>query len=82
MAAFGEGVDRCPQITLGPTQTPGLLGLNPDEEQLRAALIATVPMNRLAKPEETAGVVTFLASDRAGFMTGAEVFLEGGASQI
>ncbi|WP_194897299.1 SDR family NAD(P)-dependent oxidoreductase [Catenulispora pinisilvae] len=77
----GRGI-RVNTIAPGPTETPGLLGLNPDEEQLRAALIATVPMNRLAKPEETAGVVTFLASDRASFMTGAEVFVDGGASQI
>lgn len=57
----------------GPTETPGLLGSSPDTEQLRANLIASVPMNRLARPQETAGVAVFLASDRSSFMTGSEV---------
>lgn len=39
-------------------------------------------MNRLARPEETAGVVAFLASGRSSFMTGAEVYVDGGASQV
>jgi NAD(P)-dependent dehydrogenase (short-subunit alcohol dehydrogenase family) len=77
----GRGV-RVNTIAPGPTETPGLLGLSPDEEQLRAGLIATVPMNRLARPEETADVVVFLASDRSSFMTGAEVYVDGGASQL
>ncbi len=77
----GRGI-RVNTIAPGPTETPGLLGLSTDEEQLRAAVIATVPMNRLARPEETAGVVAFLASDRSGFMTGADVYVDGGASQI
>jgi NAD(P)-dependent dehydrogenase (short-subunit alcohol dehydrogenase family) len=77
----GRGI-RVNTIAPGPTVTPGLLGLSPDTEQLRAALIATVPMNRLARPEETAGVLVFLASDRSSFMTGAEVYVDGGASQL
>lgn len=73
---------RVNTIAPGPTETPGLLGLSPDTEQLRAGLTATVPMNRLARPEETADVVAFLASDRSSFMTGAEVYVDGGASQV
>ena len=77
----GRGI-RVNTVAPGPTETPGLLALSPDEEQLRSALIATVPMKRLARPEETAEVVTFLASDRSSFMTGAEVYVDGGASQV
>jgi len=77
----GRGI-RVNTIAPGPTETPGLLALSPDEEQFRAALTATVPMNRLADPAETAGVVAFLASDRSSFMTGAEVYVDGGASQV
>jgi NAD(P)-dependent dehydrogenase (short-subunit alcohol dehydrogenase family) len=77
----GQGI-RVNTIAPGPTETPGLLGLSPDTEQLRAALTTTVPMNRLARPEETADVVVFLASDRSGFMTGTEVYVDGGASQV
>lgn len=78
---IGRGI-RVNTIAPGPTETPGLLGLSPDEDQFRAAVIATVPMGRLARPEETAGVVAFLASDRSSFMTGAEVHVDGGASQV
>ncbi|WP_040802005.1 SDR family NAD(P)-dependent oxidoreductase [Nocardia higoensis] len=73
---------RVNTIAPGPTETPGLLGLSPDTEQLRANLIATVPMNRLARPQETAGVAVFLASDSSSFMTGSEVYVDGGASQF
>lgn len=73
---------RVNTIAPGPTETPGLLGLSPDTEQLRANLIASVPMNRLARPAETAGVVVFLASDRSSFMTGSDVYVDGGASQL
>jgi NAD(P)-dependent dehydrogenase (short-subunit alcohol dehydrogenase family) len=73
---------RVNTIAPGPTETPGMLGLSPDTEELRAGLTATVPMKRIARPEETAGVVVFLASDRSSFMTGAEVYVDGGASQV
>ncbi|MFD0480845.1 SDR family NAD(P)-dependent oxidoreductase [Nonomuraea thailandensis] len=77
----GRGI-RVNTIAPGPTETPGLLGVTGDGEEQRAAMIATVPMNRLARPEETAGVVAFLASDRSSFMTGTEVHVDGGASQF
>ncbi|PZH15010.1 short-chain dehydrogenase [Streptomyces sp. NTH33] len=77
----GRGI-RVNTIAPGPTETPGLLGVTGDGEAERAAVIATVPMSRLARPEETAGVVAFLASDRSSFMTGAEVHVDGGASQF
>lgn len=40
--------------------------------------LARIPLRRIAKPEEVADVVTFLASDRAGYMTGATVDVTGG----
>lgn len=73
---------RVNTVAPGPTETPGLLGLGPDPEQLRQGLAATVPMKRIARPEETAGAVVFLASDRSSFMTGAEIYVDGGASQV
>jgi NAD(P)-dependent dehydrogenase (short-subunit alcohol dehydrogenase family) len=77
----GRGI-RVNTVAPGPTETPGLLGVvGPGEEQ-RAAMVASVPLNRLARPEETAGVVTFLASGRSSFMTGAEIHVDGGASQF
>ncbi len=42
------------------------------------AWIKTIPLNRPAEPEEIASVILFLASDRSRFMTGAELFADGG----
>ncbi|WP_026919710.1 3-oxoacyl-ACP reductase FabG [Gordonia shandongensis] len=49
------------------------------EEQL-AAMTATVPMGRFAEPSEMAAAVAFLASDEAGYITGAVVPVDGGVS--
>ena len=50
-------------------------------EELVKETTATIPMRRLGKPEEVAALVTFLASDRAGYLTGTNIFLDGGAHQ-
>jgi NAD(P)-dependent dehydrogenase (short-subunit alcohol dehydrogenase family) len=41
-----------------------------------------VPMQRLGKPEEVAGVVAFLASADASYVTGVEINVDGGMGQI
>jgi NAD(P)-dependent dehydrogenase (short-subunit alcohol dehydrogenase family) len=76
---------RVNSIAPGPIETPGLSGLAPDAEaaqQLLKGLAAGVPMNRLGRPDEIADAVAFLASDASTFMTGAEIYVDGGASQI
>jgi NAD(P)-dependent dehydrogenase (short-subunit alcohol dehydrogenase family) len=45
---------------------------------VRAGLTAMVPSGRLGRPEEVADAVTFLASDRAGFITGHVLYVDGG----
>ncbi|MFI5957482.1 SDR family NAD(P)-dependent oxidoreductase [Cryptosporangium sp. NPDC051539] len=57
--------------------TPPLLERFAGTERHRAMLTGT-PMGRLGTPEEIAAVVAFLASDDAGFMTGSEVYADGG----
>jgi NAD(P)-dependent dehydrogenase (short-subunit alcohol dehydrogenase family) len=72
-------------ISPGPIETPGLLGLAADaeqERQLRAGLIAAVPLGRLGRPEEVANLALFLASDEASFVNGAELFVDGGQVQF
>ena len=50
-------------------------------EELVKETTAAIPMGRLGKPEEIADLVAFLASDRAGYMTGTNVVLDGGGHQ-
>lgn len=47
-------------------------------EEIRNKIIAAIPVGRLGKPEEIAALVNYLASDLSGFMTGAEIAINGG----
>jgi NAD(P)-dependent dehydrogenase (short-subunit alcohol dehydrogenase family) len=51
-------------------------------DDLVAAQQARIPLRRLGRPEEVAEVVLFLASDRASYVTGAIVPMDGGASAV
>jgi NAD(P)-dependent dehydrogenase (short-subunit alcohol dehydrogenase family) len=76
---------RVNAISPGPINTPGLDGLAQTEgvgPQLLASLEASVPMGRLGTPDEIARVAVFLASDDSSFVTGTELFVDGGAAQI
>jgi NAD(P)-dependent dehydrogenase (short-subunit alcohol dehydrogenase family) len=50
------------------------------EEQVRKERIARVPLGRLGRPEEVGAAVAFLASERASFITGAALTIDGGVS--
>lgn len=56
-----------------PTQASGAT-----RAQFRESIIATTPLRRLARPEDVAGPVLFLASEWSGFMTGQVLFVDGG----
>jgi len=63
------------------TISPGYIGTQmvmaiPDD--VRAKIVAQVPVNRLAEPSEIAHAVAFLADERSGFITGANLAINGG----
>ena len=64
----------------GPTDTPLMAELTRGETgaKIIEAMTKAVPFRRLAKPEDIAGAVAFLASDEAGFITGQTLSVSGG----
>jgi NAD(P)-dependent dehydrogenase (short-subunit alcohol dehydrogenase family) len=80
----GTGI-RVNVLSPGPTETPGLmngLARTGMQDALVAGLIDQTMVGRLGDPAETAAVALFLASDDSSFMTGSEVFVDGGLAQI
>ena len=75
----GDGI-RVNAVCPGEVNTPMLQSERSEAvtDQLLAAIAATVPMGRLAEPDEIARVVCFLASDDASYMTGAMVSVDAG----
>ena len=80
----GTGI-RVNVLSPGPTATPGLLdGLARTNQQdaIVAGLIAQTPLGRMGEPDEIAAAALFLASDESSFMTGSELFADGGVAQV
>jgi len=76
---------RVNAISPGSTDTPGLSNLLASSEvgEQRKKLIANaVPLGRFGTPDEIAKAVVFLASDDASYITGAELFVDGGFAQV
>jgi 2-keto-3-deoxy-L-fuconate dehydrogenase len=72
---------RCNAIAPGTVDTPSLaarINAFPDPAEARKMFIERQPMGRLAKPEEIAPMVVFLASDEAGLITGSTISANGG----
>ena len=72
---------RCNAIAPGTVDTPSLaqrIDAFPDPVEARKMFIARQPLGRLAKPEEIAPLVVFLASDEAAFVTGNVYSCDGG----
>jgi len=72
----GTGV-RVNVVAPGTTDT-GMLTRFTDTDENKAALVSTVPVKRVATPEEIAHVITFVASPDASYMTGASIPVDGG----
>ena len=72
----GTGV-RVNVIAVGTTDT-GMLTRFTNTDENKTALVSTVPIKRLATPEEIAHVIAFVASANASYMTGASIPVDGG----
>lgn len=70
-------------VAPGSVDTPMLqwaISLDPDPDRLEHAIRAMHPLGRIARPEEVAQCVMFLASERASFVTGSCLVVDGGLS--
>jgi len=76
---------RINAVSPGPIDTPAFNSLAQTEEEIRQIkvnLVAAVPMGRMGSPDEIAKAVSFLASDDSSYITGIELFVDGGMAQI
>src|SRR6266850_951615 len=76
---------RVNAVSPGPIETPGLHDLVASSgagEQHLKMLSNSVPLGRLGTPHEIAKAVVFLASDDSSYITGTELFVDGGFAQV
>jgi len=76
---------RVNAISPGSIDTPGLSDLLASSdvgEQRKKLISSAVPLGRFGAPDEIARAVVFLASDDASYITGAELFVDGGFAQV
>ncbi|MEU0878937.1 SDR family oxidoreductase [Lentzea sp. NPDC005914] len=76
---------RVNTLVPGPTETPGIKGLADTPEEVEAVLkqeASRVAFDRMGQPEEIAAAALFLATSQSSFVTGSELFADGGEAQI
>jgi NAD(P)-dependent dehydrogenase (short-subunit alcohol dehydrogenase family) len=70
-------------ISPGAVDTPGLQGLTQtDSDGLNELFRDRVPLGRVGRPDDIASAVSFLASDESSYVTGIELFVDGGLAQV
>jgi NAD(P)-dependent dehydrogenase (short-subunit alcohol dehydrogenase family) len=67
-------------VAPGPTETELFRANNPQGSDGEERYLKGVPMKRFGRPEEIAAAIAFLAGEKAGFITGQTLFVDGGAS--
>ena len=75
----GRGI-RINVMSPGTVETPGLSNLMAAEQKAEA--VALVPLGRIGTPDDLGKTAVFLASDDSAYITGIELFVDGGAAQI
>jgi NAD(P)-dependent dehydrogenase (short-subunit alcohol dehydrogenase family) len=80
LEASGSGV-RVNAVAPGPIDTD-LLNRFAGSDERKAGVIAGVPLKRLGKPEEIAESIVFLSSEKASFITGATIAVDGGKTAL
>jgi len=72
-------------VSPGSIDTPGLSNLlasSETGEQRKQMITKSVPLGRFGTPDEIAKAVVFLASDDSSYITGTELFVDGGFAQV
>jgi NAD(P)-dependent dehydrogenase (short-subunit alcohol dehydrogenase family) len=77
---------RVNAVSLGVIETPGLSGMlasaGSQVDQQRLKMINNIALGRIGTPEKIAKAVVFLACGDSSFITGTELFVDGGAAQV
>ena len=79
-AEYGSQGIRINAVSPGVIRTPGVEKYFQEQPQIAEGLKKSAAMNRLGEPEEIAEAVTFLSSDRASFITGQILSVDGGGA--
>ncbi|GGD16183.1 3-oxoacyl-ACP reductase [Franconibacter daqui] len=74
----GRGI-RVNVVAPGPVDTDMMAAVS---DEVRKGLTSTIPLGRMARPEEVANAAFFLASDESSYIAGAEICIDGGMTQV
>jgi NAD(P)-dependent dehydrogenase (short-subunit alcohol dehydrogenase family) len=73
---------RVNAVSPGLIDTPMNRTTDERQKQLIKNFLSTIPLERMGTPDEVAKAVAFLASDDSSYITGIELFVDGGVTQI
>ena len=79
---FASDNIRANSILPGAIETNRLLDRTASMEKVREKMVPLHPIGRLGQPEDVANVAAFLAGDQSSFMTGSDVFVDGGFTAV